>query len=363
MPLMDLRTARVLLTLLLIAAGLAFAWAARHVLATFLFAIFFAYLLDPIVEFVSRRLKTSRGRSIALIYFGIFAGLVILLLFIGPQIVQEGEKLAKTLPDLYARVSSGQIAWQLGAQHGWSYETRLQIQQFLAGHRQTIVHLASNFGSHLARLGQNAWWLVLIPILAVFFLQDGRKFGNAILEIFERRRQREFVDAVLSDVHLMLAHYIRAQLTLAALAMAVYVGGLTALRVPYGFILGIIAGFWEFIPIVGPLISFFLIVGVALGAGYKHVLLLVLFLGVWRGVQDYFNSPRIMGRQLKLHPLAVLFGVLAGAEVAVIIGVYLSIPVMATARIFWLRWRAYARVENVQVQAHPIGGSERQQAA
>lgn len=359
MPLLDVRAVRVLATILFVAAGLAFAWAAWHVLVTFLFAIFFAYLLDPIVEFIGKRLKIGRGKSIALVYLGVFAGLAVLFLFIGPRIVQEGEKLAKTLPQLYAKVSSGQIAWQIGAQHGWSYETKQQIQQWLAGHRDTISHFASTFGAHLARLGRNAWWLALIPILAVFFLQDGRRFGDAILEIFERRRQREFVDAVLNDVHLMLAHYIRAQLTLAALAMLVYVGGLTLLRVPYGFILGIIAGFWEFIPIVGPLISFFLIMGVALGAGYKHVLLLVLFLGVWRGVQDYFNSPRIMGRQLKLHPLAALFGVLAGAEVAGIIGVYLSIPVMATVRIFWRRWRAYAKVQD----ASPIDSSKRQQAA
>jgi predicted PurR-regulated permease PerM len=350
---MDLRTARVLFTVLLIAAALAFAWAAWHVLVTFLFAIFFAYLLDPIVEFIGKRLKLGRGKSIALVYLGVFAGLAIVLLFVGPHIVHEGEKLAKTLPELYEKVSSGQIAWQIGSQHGWSYETRLHVQQFLAGHRDTIVQMASNFGARLARLGRNAWWLVLIPILAVFFLKDGRKFGDAILEVFERRRQREFVDAVLSDVHLMLAHYIRAQLTLAALAMAVYIVGLTALRVPYGFILGIIGGFWEFIPIVGPLISFLLIIGVALGAGYKHMLLLIAFLGIWRGIQDYFNSPRIMGRQLELHPLAALFGVLAGAEVGGIIGVYLSTPVMASVRIVWRRWHAYSQKETSPVQTVP----------
>ena len=90
-----------------------------------------------------------------------------------------------------------------------------------------------------------------------------------------------------------------------------------------------------------PIFSAILIVGVALGTGYKHILLLIAFLGVWRCIQDYFNSPRIMGKHLELHPLAALFGVLAGAEIGGIIGVYLSIPIMATARIFFRRWQAF----------------------
>ncbi len=344
MTLIDPRAGRVILTLLLIAAGLAFVWAAWHVLVAFLFAIFFAYLVNPVVQFVMRRARTSRGKAIAAVYLVIFAGLAVLLLSIGPHIVREGERLSKTFPELYEKIASGQIAWQIGSEHGWSRETQARLQQFLAGHRDSIVRIAQNFGMRLARLGSNAWWLVLIPILAVFFLKDGEKFMQSAVEEFQRRRQQQFVEDFLTDLHFMLAHYIRAQLTLAVLAMAVYVGGLTALRVPYAFILGIIGGFLEFVPIVGPLITFFVMIAVTLGAGYKHLLLLLLFLGVWRGVQDYVNSPRIMGKTLELHPLAVLFGVLAGGEVAGIIGVYLSVPIMAAFRIFWRRWRSYSRI-------------------
>lgn len=75
---------------------------------------------------------------------------------------------------------------------------------------------------------------------------------------------------------------------------------------------------------------------------YGHVIVLVLFLGAWRLVQDYVNAPRIMGSQIELYPLAVLFGVLAGAEVGGVVGVYLSIPTMACLRILWRRWRLYA---------------------
>ena len=85
-----------------------------------------------------------------------------------------------------------------------------------------------------------------------------------------------------------------------------------------------------------------IIVGVALLIGYKHWLMLIVFLGVWRLIQDYVSSPRIMGHSMELHPLAAIFGVMAGGEVAGILGIFLSIPVMASLRIVFRRWRLYA---------------------
>ncbi len=330
-----------LVTVLLVAAILAFAYAAHDTLIAFLFAIFFAYLVDPLVELVGKWLKTSRGKAIAVVYLVIFVGLGVLLFFIGPNIVQEARKLINTLPELYGKIASGQIAWQVGMQHGWSRETIQRSQQFLATHNDTMMQLAREFGTRLAGIGKNAWWLVLIPILAVFFLKDGAMFSAAILDVFERRRQRELVQGVIEDVHVMLAHFIRAQLILAALTGVVFSVVLPLMKVQYGYILGVIAGFLEFIPVVGPLIAALLIIGVAVGTAYSHVIILIVFLAIWRGLQDYVNSPRIMGSQVELHPLLALFGVLAGAEVGGVIGVYLSIPVMATLRIFWRRWQTY----------------------
>ncbi len=98
----------------------------------------------------------------------------------------------------------------------------------------------------------------------------------------------------------------------------------------------------EFIPIVGPLVAAIVIIGVSLLMAYPHWLMVLIFLAVWRLVQDYVVSPRMMGKSMELHPLATLFGVLAGGEIAGVLGVYLSIPVMATLRIVWRRWQLYA---------------------
>jgi predicted PurR-regulated permease PerM len=147
----------------------------------------------------------------------------------------------------------------------------------------------------------------------------------------------------------MLGHFMRAQVALSALAMVVITIGLVVLKVPYSYALGPIAGVLEFIPVIGPIIGGAIVLIVAFAAGSKHMILVLLFLLVWRGVQDYVTSPRIMGGKLELHPLAVLFGVLAGGEVGGVIGVFLSVPVLAAIKIIWRTYNACRIPDNIEV--------------
>jgi predicted PurR-regulated permease PerM len=337
----DTRTARVLFTALLFLAGLALIYLTRHTLVLFLFAIFFAYLVEPLVSQTVRWVHT-RTRAIALIYLGLAILLTLFFSFIGPRIGHEAQRLTENLPALLRNISSGQIALQIGSQRGWSAHTQQMVKDYLARHSGELAEMASRAGLRLATVAQNIWWLILIPILAVFFLRDGRTFTDVALMMIGSRPQREFVEGVINDLNDMLAHFIRAQLTLAALALLVYVIVLGIMRVPYALVLGTAGGVLEFIPVVGPFVAAVLMLGVALLMSYQHLLLLALFLGVWRLIQDYVTLPRIMGETMQLHPLAAIFGVLAGGEMAGVIGVFLSIPVMASLRIVWQRWSIYA---------------------
>ena len=176
--------------------------------------------------------------------------------------------------------------------------------------------------------------------------------AETLEEVFKRRRQRQFLKGMIEDLNQMLAHFIRAQLILAALSLVVYISVLSLLGVPYSVVLGTLGGVMEFIPIVGPLVAAVAILGVAFLANYAHVIGLAMFLGVWRLIQDYFNQPRIMGNKLEMHPLAAIFAVLAGGEVAGVIGVYLSIPIMAALRILWKRWSTYSGAPTISEGAH-----------
>jgi predicted PurR-regulated permease PerM len=341
MSLIDVRTSRVLFTVLLFALGLGFLYIARRTLIAFLFAVFFAYLMDPAVSRVEKWVR-GRGRAIGLMYLLLVALLITFFFFVGPQIARQGQRLSESLPKLLETVSSGQIAEQIGKEQGWSVSTRVQLSNLLANHRADLIGLAQRIGLRVADVAQQAWLLIVVPILAAFFLKDGRAFGEVLLSFVHSRPQREFLEGVLGDLNQMLAQFIRAQLTLAAFSFVAYLAFLELGGVPYALVLGTAGGMMEFIPVVGPLVAAVLIFGVAMLMSYPHWVLLLIFLAAWRMVQDYVISPRVMGQSMELHPLAAIFGVLAGGEIAGVLGIYLSIPIMASLRIVWRRWRLYA---------------------
>lgn len=359
MPIFDKRTAKVLATILLFLAVGALAWGARHTLIAFLFAIFFAYLLDPLVNLVGRtRLgHHSRGRSILIVYLLLVFAIGLALYFGAPKMVQEGRALGTQLPTLLENVSSGQIAHQIGSRRGWSWNTQEKVAQFLAAHNDTILGWAQDFGSRAAQLATHVIWLILIPILAIFFLRDGQEFAESLISVADRSNQRQLLRGIVNDLHEMLAAFIRAQLILAAISLVVYTAVLAAMGVPYAFVLGALGGFMEFVPVVGPLVAAISILGVAFLSNYTHLLILAIFLGVWRLIQDYVNSPRIMGGRVELHPLAALFAVLVGAEIGGVVGVYLSVPIIATLRILYRRWERYRQQQKntVNPERTPVG--------
>lgn len=174
--------------------------------------------------------------------------------------------------------------------------------------------------------------LFIIPILSFFILKDGREIRDSLLEMFANPRQ---ADSFLSDAHDLLLEYMRALLLLCLAALIVFTAALSAMRVQYPILLGLTAFVLEFVPLVGPLVSAIVIVGVSYFTHYPHLWWIVFFLIVYRLFQDYVLSPHLMKRSVKLHPLLILFGVFAGGEIGSVPGIFLSVPVLALARLIY----------------------------
>ena len=158
------------------------------------------------------------------------------------------------------------------------------------------------------------------------------------------------LNVLMADVNVMLGSYIRSQMILALLTLVAYTAVLSVMHVPYAMILGPLAGFLEFIPVVGPAVAAVSVLLIAALAGYPHVLIVVAFVAVWRVVQDYVNAPRIMGKSLEINPLMQIFAVLAGGEIAGVVGALVSVPAVAMLRIVWRRMH-----ENTGKEVMPDG--------
>src|SRR5262249_8145250 len=160
-----------------------------------LFSVFFAYLLEPVVLRIERSPIGRNSRGLAILETYVVCGgiLALLLVIFGPRFAGDMRQLIQSMPSLLDRVASGQIVWQLGSRHGWSYDTQARIEQFIASHRDALEQFISQSGASIAGSLKNAIWFLLIPILAIFFLKDGRSFAENAIRNLDRRQQRRFL--------------------------------------------------------------------------------------------------------------------------------------------------------------------------
>lgn len=311
----------------------------RRTLFVFILALLFAYLLAPLVSFLDRLLPDSRTRAPALaLAYIIFMTIVAFAGFqIGSRVADEANAFAKRLPDMLA-------SWQKPipqASPGFN-----SIKDEIIGRiRQEIGQASGNLIAEIPKAGLKALsvatdlvYVVVVPILGFFFLKDGAVIRQHILDLIPTDSRRTMIDDMMADINLLLASYIRALMLLALAAFTSYSIFFAIMRMPYAILLAALAGLLEFIPMIGPLAAGITIVIVSLLSGV-NALIVLAFLLAYRVFQDYILSPHLMSQGVELHPLAVLFGVFAGAEIAGIPGTFLSVPVLALIRVIYLRIR------------------------
>jgi len=333
----DRRTAKVVLTIQFIAGVCASVYFARRIILIFIFAILFTYLLDPIVKFLQRHslfFRNLRGPAVVEVYVSIVILLAVVGYSFAPGAARNAGKLIDQAPVVLDRLSTGDIASDLRGKYGWSEEQEFRLRFFLAKHKEQIQHLIPALDRYLSNTALILGWLLLVPILAIFFLRDGDHIANALIQLIFPRERRATMRATAHELHLILTRYIRAQLLLCGLSFLFYSAALLLLRFPYAIALASLGGLLEFIPVVGWSSTFAVIVGVGI-VNHSHWLWMAVLLAFWRVLQDYVATPRIMGQQLKIHPLAAIFAVLVGAQLGGIIGIYLAVPVMAALPVIW----------------------------
>ena len=143
------------------------------------------------------------------------------------------------------------------------------------------------------------------------------------------------MEQILDDVNDVLRSYMRALVLLAIVAFIAWVSFLSIMQYPYDILLAGVAAVLEFIPVIGPVTALVIMVVVYLATGSGGILWIVVFWGVYRMFADYVLNPFLMSSGVELHPLLVLFGVLAGDSLAGVPGMFFSIPMLAILRVIY----------------------------
>lgn len=342
----------ILRDLLIVAAVGASIWVAHRlgrIVLVMILAMLFAYVIAPLVELAQRPIpvrrrscRLPRGAAIAVVYL-VLAG----ALFAGAAILwpSAARQLNKAIINGPAYTDAFRV-WE----HGWTkYYERLRIPPELRQSIDESVLGAGDaaavyaHGSLLALIGVLADipWLVLVPILSFLLLKDVARIRRTILIAMPHRVQLR-AHRLLEDLNGTLAAYVRAQLIACGVVGTLSGAGFALLGNPYAILLGVLAAVLEFVPLIGPLLVAGVAVAIAAVQDPMAAVWTALFLTVLRLVQDYVIYPRLIGRDIHLHPLVVILAVLAGVELGGMAGVFIAIPLVALVTVasrHWLDWR------------------------
>lgn len=352
--------------LLVLAAVLLVVWAARGVLTPLVIALVLAFLIEPLVDGLNRRLKVPRLLAAVVVLLVLLALFLLAIAVLGPILVDQFSQVGFNLEDAV----NGLLEWLRSTSDSFrdfsllgyrmdlnayvdSFQGRLgpeSLVGFLPSGQQLFGSLdnilattAGTLAGFASTLGHLLLTLFLTLIYSLYLVNDGPRLAKAVRGLIPQGHGRE-LDELRSSIGRVWRAYFRGQLLMVSIFGALVGVSLWALGLPSALIVGIIAGVMDLVPTLGALVAGGLAVLMALVQGSDHLglgngLFALLVLVVYLGLQQVESSvlqPRIMGRSVELPGIVIIVGIMAGASVAGILGAYLAVPIMATARLVFL---------------------------
>ena len=343
------KSAKVALYIFIAAAVLFVLYLVKGVLLPFVIGIVLTYLLYPIVRIVEKVLpgktlypKLSRGIAIAIVYLLAIVLLVVAFLLIIPPLFSQSTELIGKLPVFVTEAINSVEGWNKEYSNSLPEPLQYEIGGILAAIGWLIDNLGvivlsylQSFIGRVAVAAVHAFSLVIglivVPIFVFYLLKDREKVRDSLIDVFPSDSQIHVVH-ILRILNRVVGAYVRAQVTLAAVVGVFISVGLFLIGIDYAILLGVVAGMFEFIPIIGAWLGFIPALVVVLSTSPdKFIWILLLYAGV-QLMQGAFLVPRIQSFAIKIHPLLILVSILIGSEVGGLWGVILGPPIAASVK-------------------------------
>jgi predicted PurR-regulated permease PerM len=321
------------------------------VLTPFLAAALLAYLGDPIADRLER--KMPRAVAVVVVFLGLLACLVLLPLILLPAIEQQFAALARNLPRYGDWLQTHLVPWlqqTFGVDTSgfdWSF-----LREAVKGHWQQVggaasrlIGVISHSGMALAALLAN---LVLIPVVTFYLLRDWDRLVARVHELLPRRVEPT-VAKLAKESDEVLGAFLRGQLMVMVALGTAYTIGLWLVGLDLALLIGMISGLVSFVPYLGFILGIVLAVVAAVLQFHDvlHVLLVGVAFGVGQALESMVLTPLLVGDKIGLHPVAVIFAVMAGGQLFGFVGILLALPVAAVVMVLLRHLHSQYRNSNL----------------
>jgi predicted PurR-regulated permease PerM len=320
-------------TVVLLALAAALLMAVKPILAPFIAGLILAYLVSPLVENLvrlglPRSLASALPVAIALVCLGVLLALGLPLLL--EQLSNFLVKLPGYLTTLQKNVIPPQLARTLHLR-AINADTLLSSFGLIGAEGASwLLHNLQRFYTGAVTLFNMLLLVVMTPLVAFYLLHDWPQLSERALNVLPRRwraETREMVD----EMDIKLAAYLRGQLAVCGVLAVFYASALHFIGLELGWALGIMAGLLAFIPVVGAIVAVSAMLLMALVqyqmTGWEPYAMVIGVYAVGQMLEGSVLVPALVGRQVGLHPVWVIFALLAGGEIAGIVGMLLAVPV------------------------------------
>jgi predicted PurR-regulated permease PerM len=339
-----------LFTTLVVLAVIFDQFAATGVLLVAFLSFILTYLIAPAAAWLRRAGRGRRGRPLSRVLATLVVyGAIALALF--PIWALYGAGLSAALIRMRVLVPQHTALFieQVRATEGWHEGLGLpasvngSIGVMSRRVTRSVEREARELGAELAGIRGLVPWLSTVPVAAFLLLTRWHRFRRSTARVLPTPHLRWRGDEFLRNLDQLLAAYTRAQALSAIIVGTICWLGFAALRLPFPGTVGLAAGLLEMVPLAGPLIA----AVVATATAPDRAIAILLFLAALRLVQDYVIYPRLIKRTLKLHPVAVVLALWAGAVGGGIVGVCLAVPLVGALKLAYRHWREYREIESL----------------
>jgi len=329
---------RIVVTLVAVAGAGLLLYVARNMLIPLIIGAVIAVILFPWARRLSRITRLSHQLATACIYLVLIAALVPLFLLVGPLLAQRIEMAQEDILNLLQR-------WEAaGAEEitvlGFSIAAQQIVDEITAAATEWVTATASGAISFVIDAAHTLLLAVVALVVGFYLTRDAEKIVSHVIDIAPPR-QRVSLRRLVAEIYRIWGCFFRSQLILCLIVGVILGASSAALGLPHPLLLGIWGGLLEFLPTVGHMVWGATAVTLAIFNGSTYlplsplafVLLVVGVYIVFTQVDLNVLIPHIIGGSLHLHPLVVLLGVIAGIEIAGVLGVVLAAPTIASLRV------------------------------